>query len=199
MTRTPGNVTSLRDLERASIRDFLSGQAEEHLCGRVLDYGCGTQPYRDLVKGDYHAWDSPKFPGSVIGHAPLPHHVTLPSWTELRLHPERHQDRKFDAIVCTQVIQYVPNPLDFLHDRLRPLLKKDGRLLLTGPTNWPMVEREDLWRFTAPGITKLLLNADLEVELVYERASVDFQGERWPIGWAAVAHRPHFTSHSHKE
>lgn len=182
-------MTHLRDLERASIRDFLAGQSE-HLAGRTLDYGCGKQPYRDLVTGDYCAWDSPKFAGSVVGERErIPNHVYLPSWTELRLHPEAFPESKFDAIICTQVIQYVGNPLAFLRDRLRPLLTKDGRLLLTGPTNWPVVEKEDLWRFTVPGITALLEEAEFQVEVVYERASVDFQGERWPIGWAAVAKR----------
>ncbi len=174
----------LRDLERASIRAFLA-EWPEYLGGRVLDYGCGKQPYRDLVAGDYHAWDSPKFPGSVID-GQVPNAVILPSPMESRLHPEKGE--KFDAVICTQVIQYVPNP-EILIERLRLLLTKDGRLLLTGPTNWPVVEQDDLWRFTVSGVTKLLESADMEVELVHERASVDFQGERWPIGWAAIAKR----------
>lgn len=180
---------NIRELERASIRDFLKRHSDD-LAGRVLDFGCGKQPYRDLVSGEYHAWDSPKFPGSVVdGGSPLPHWTPLPSWTDLQVHPARFRNsaKGFDTIISTQVIQYCKDPLLLLRDRVRLLLKPGGKLLMTGPTNWPIVEKEDLWRYTVPGITTLLDQAGFDVQLVFERASVDFQGERWPLGWAAVA------------
>jgi hypothetical protein len=39
---------SLRDLERGSIRAFLESN-QDKFGGRVLDFGSGQQPYRDVV------------------------------------------------------------------------------------------------------------------------------------------------------
>jgi hypothetical protein len=72
---------TIRAVEKKSIRDFL----EEHrkfLNGRVLDFGAGECPYRDLVSGEY---------------VPLEKGDAFP------------QDN-FDAVLMTQVAQYLVDP-----------------------------------------------------------------------------------------
>lgn len=166
---------SLRNLERGSIRDFLRSN-REHLTGRVLDFGCGDQPYRDVVieaGGEYHGYDQAWFPGSVVKESLGPDFPMV--------------NREWDAIICTQVIQYVTYPpalIRLLSSGLSPW----GYLLMTGPTNWPAVEREDLWRFTTEGMKSLLSEEFTAYEVGY-RASVEFENEKWPLGWWAVARR----------
>lgn len=163
---------SLREDEAAAIRSFLEHHADL-LRGEVLDYGSGRQPYRDIVEragAVYHPYDSAGFPASTatgedtgtVAYAP------------------------FDAVVCTQVLQYVPQPrltVGVLHS----LLKINGWLLMAGPTNWPIVEREDLWRFTPAGARALLWEAGFQDIQVSQRQAVNFEGERWCVGWAAIA------------
>lgn len=166
-------VSSLRQLERSSIRAFVIEHANL-LAGHVLDLGCGKQPYRNIVEaagGDYVGYDRKGFPANVSDSDRGPDA------------PLRHQ---WDAILCTQVIQYVANPGDFLAN-IRRALKRDGALVMTGPTNWPVVEREDRWRFTPTGIASLLNNTGFLVETVEERATVEFEGESWLLGWGVVA------------
>lgn len=156
----------IRRMERASIRWWMEKQ-REYLTGRVLDFGAGNpgtcyqpQPYRDLVDGEYVPYE---------GDEPLP-------------------DGYFDAVMMTQVIQYVDNPaltLALLFSYLRP----NGRLLMTGPSCWCEFECGDLWRFTRAGITHLVQGAGFEVVSCEERAEVVVGGFGFSLGWGLLAVR----------
>lgn len=179
-------MTSIRELERASIEKFLRDHADCFV-GRVLDMGCGLQPYRDLVEeqgAEYVPYDRAEFPGST---------VVMDVGEDPRAGLE-----EFDAIICTQVIQYLDpakqyydesNPTAFL-SWLGSLLVPNGQstLLMTGPTNWPIVEEQDYWRPTPNGIKRMLRATAWFNEIVVEpRAEVEFQGEHWLLGWQAFA------------
>ena len=165
---------SLRTLERTSIeRDVRAAVHEGLLYGRVLDYGSGRQPFRKLLEAagcEYVPYDSPRFPASVAQENDS-HTLGMGA---------------FDSILCTQVIQYVPAPETMLR-YLVGMVKLGGWLVMTGPTNWPVVESEDLWRITPQGITVLLTRAHFRNIQVDDRADVPFEGERWVIGWTARA------------
>ena len=169
-------MPSLRELEAESIRAFVQQAANDgYLSGRVLDYGCGKQPYRDIVEaagGEYHGYDCAEFPANVSGE-----NVGV-------LGPPR----TYAAILCTQVLQYIPHeffaegnyydahyidgPAQFLAE-LKWLFRKDGYLVMTYPTNWPEVEPEDLHRFTKAGMERLLTEAGFEIVRHEPRAWFD--------------------------
>lgn len=168
---------SLRELERQSIAAFVEQHADLFK-GRTLDYGSGHSPFRSVVEhagGDYVAFDRAAFPGSVISFdvgddAPL-----------------LGNNDVWDAILCTQVIQYLKHPEDTL-EWMQMSLKPGCPLVITGPTNWQEVERDDLWRFTLSGIEELLRRVGFTVQRVVERASVEIgPGVRFSLGWGAVA------------
>ena len=130
--------STIRETERQSIRKFVEDNAVL-LSDRTLDYGCLDSPYKDLVTGEYVGWD-----------------VGQPKPTGL-----------FDAVLCTQVMEYVSRPklvLQEFFDVLRP----GGKLLLTYPTLWEEVEQNDYWRFTKAGMELLLHQAGFNI-LVHER------------------------------
>jgi len=159
-------MSDLRELERNSIRAFVTQAASEgYLSGRVLDYGCGKQPYRDVVEaagGTYTPYDAPSFPGNV---------GTLDTTGDAWGHD-------FDTVLCTQVVQYVEDVPEFLRRlRIERLAKGGGVLVLTYPTNWPEVEEADLHRFTRAGMGRLLVDAGFTVVMHQRRASV--WAERW--------------------
>ncbi len=162
----------LRDRDKQSIRAFLQANAD-CLTGRVLDYGCGLRPYRDVVKdagGDYHGYDRTHFPGSVCG---------------VDFDPD--VGGPFDAVICTQVIQYLPEP-HFNLSHMHHVLRRDGVLLLTGPTNWPVVEDADLWRFTPFGVEVLLRRAGFrDIAVDPREVFAAERDERWMLGWQAKA------------
>lgn len=167
--------SGIREMESASIYEFVDG-CSDHLAGRVLDFGCGKQPYRSVVEaagGEYVPYDRLSHPANVsgadVGEEPVP-------------------GARFDAVLCTQVAQYWPDPLvELLY--FHAYLRADGHLVMTYPTNWDEVEPADLWRFTRWGMEKLLREAGFTIDYHERRAEVELSGFRFPLGYGVLAHR----------
>ena len=175
-------MTDLRTLERDSIRAFVQKAADEgYLSGRVLDWGCGKQPYREIVEaagGEYVGYDRSVFPANVGGEDSGPAEPLYPF-------------HEWDAILCTQVVQYLPIARNSGYRDNWPLvvwewsasLARGGCLVLTWPICWPLVEEEDLHRFTVSGMKRLLSEAGFEIVRCEVRATYN----DFPIGGQAVA------------
>jgi SAM-dependent methyltransferase len=166
----------IREIERRTIREFVLWNADL-LAGRVLDYGCGKRPYREIVEnagGSYIGFDRVAFGGNVSGE-------DIGELAELRPASEG-----FDAILCTQVIQYVREPGELLL-MFANWLKNAGHLILTGPTNWPEVEPEDLHRHTLAGIKQLLRETGFDIVIAEQRWGLPLSGFGLSIGYGVVA------------
>ena len=104
---------------------------------KLLDIGCGTKPYSHLR--EYKSWfgiDIVNSPGVDLV-IPSQGPISLPEWD-------------FDVVLCTQVLEHVKSPSDFIESMLDNL--KDGALLLVHtPFIYPIHgEPYDFHRFT-PG------------------------------------------------
>ena len=171
---------SLRGLEHKSIRDFVQLAADEgYLSGRVLDYGCGKQPYRAIVEdagGEYEGFDLVEHPANVSGED---------------IGEDLLWDANaWDAILCNQVVQYVPfEYVTTFFDNLKQHLFTDGFLVMTYATNWPEVEPEDLHRFTKSGMERLLTEAGFEIVKHEWRALAARaqSGEAFATGYGVIA------------
>lgn len=158
------NSVTIRILERESIREFME-QNREYLRGRVLDWGCGKQPYRDLVEGEYLPFDQRDYPLD---------------W--------RHSEP--DSIMCNQVLQYIEYPelllLEFAH-----ILPSGGHLVMTYTTCWALVEGDDpeYFRFTPNGIEHMLKAAGFEVLIHEERAKISLGKFDFSLGGGVVARK----------
>lgn len=164
---------SIREAEAETIRRFIE-EASSHLTGRVLDFGSGKQPYRSIVEdagGDYVPYDRMKNPGSV-------------ATTDVGPDDPLFFAEQYDAILCTQVVQYLISPR-FIVDGFRVALKYGGALVMTYPTTWPQIEVVDLWRYTEAGIASLL--DDFQIVRLGSRGSFDLSGFRLSIGGGVVA------------
>lgn len=92
---------------------------------RVLDVGAGTAPYRGLFAHcDYKTHDFGQEPATIGRYAPLDFIsdvVSIPV-----------PDASFDAILCTEVLEHVPDPIRAVAEMSR-ILRPGGRLLLSAP------------------------------------------------------------------
>lgn len=111
--------------------------------GRFLEFG--DPRYRDL------------FPRSAIGQYDVLNIEPGPGVTvvgDIQSCPQI-ADNSYDVIVCTQVLEHVPNPFRAAAE-LQRILKPGGRLLLTVPAAYPYhAVPRDYWRFTRDSLQLL--------------------------------------------
>ncbi len=161
MTAPAGRVASILDpssLEHRSIRRALS-EVQGYFRGRLLDLGCGGQPYRylaDFNRCRYVGVDL------ALDHASLPDACA----DSLRL---PFKDNTFDTVLSTQVIEHVTDPSAMVQEASR-VLRPDGYLVLTAPQAWPLHEEpRDFFRYTRYGLQLLAERHHLKVVLLRER------------------------------
>jgi SAM-dependent methyltransferase len=137
--------------------------AAQHIHGRVLDIGCGTRRYRDLLPGGRYVGFDRSGPVDVRGDARL-----LP-----------FAAASIDTALCFQVLDDVSEPLQFLRE-IHRVLKPSGTLLLSVDLSWRVHDApNDYFRFTCYGLVYLATQAGFRVDSVE------------PLGglWALVANR----------
>jgi SAM-dependent methyltransferase len=136
-------------LARRLLRRALAERAG-YVEGRLLDVGCGAQPYRDLFPrvDRYVGLDHPGAPRlDVCGDG-----LALP-----------FRVGSFDAVLCNQVLEHVPEGAVLMEEIAR-VLRPGGVLLLTVPLTWDLHrEPSDFYRYTRYGLQYLADKSGLRV------------------------------------
>jgi glycosyltransferase involved in cell wall biosynthesis len=141
-------------LERHSIVEFVAAAAASLPSGsRIADVGAGSAPFRELFGHvDYLTVDRAQ---SLHGDAD--DFDVLASAESIPL-----EEMSLDAILCTQVLEHLPEPSLALAEFFR-LLKPEGKLFLTAPLAWEEHEKpHDYFRYTRSGLAHLLEMAGFE-------------------------------------
>lgn len=158
----PQKVLDRIDVETYGIRRFLAESAKELAPGSlVLDAGAGRRPYRELfAHTSYLAVDFGCGEGTwdYSGLDAIARLETLPLAAN-----------KLDAVVCTQVLEHVPEPSAIFAELYR-VLKPGGRLYLTAPQAFgEHQEPYDFFRFTSFGLRYLALKAGFTELVIHPR------------------------------
>lgn len=157
-----GWITNPFYIARRGLHRALMGLLPE-LRGEVLDVGCGTKPYREFVAATRYVgldYDAPERRATGIadvfydgGRFPL-------------------GDASFDGVLCTQVLEHVFTPEEFLREIAR-VLRPGGCLVLTVPFVWDEHEQpHDFGRYSSFGLRALLERTGFEV-VVLEKTPAD--------------------------
>jgi SAM-dependent methyltransferase len=133
------------------------------LNGEMIDVGCGRQPYRAyfghlkrIVACDFDAKR-----GEVDFACPA-HAIPVDA-------------ESFDAVLCTEVLEHVPDPLAVWREFYR-ILRPGGFVLLATPSYWPPHELPyDFYRYPEHGLRYLATTAGFEVKELWPR------GGRWAM------------------
>jgi SAM-dependent methyltransferase len=131
------------------------------LTGDLIDVGCGSQPYRryfDHAKRIV-ACDFDGKRGKVDFECPA-HSIPVEAET-------------FDSVLCTEVLEHVPDPLAVWSEFHR-ILRPEGQVLLTTPMYWPPHELPyDFYRYPEHGLRYIATSAGFVVTELWPR------GGRW--------------------
>jgi SAM-dependent methyltransferase len=147
--------------ERLSLLAFVRSLAASLPAGtRLLDAAAAGAPYRELFA---HC----RYVTADWAHSPHPAAGTsdvLGSLEALAI-----ADAAFDAVLCTQALEHLADPLAALCE-LRRVTRPGGRLFLSAPLAWELHEEpHDYYRYTAHGLRHLLTAAGYEVESIVPR------------------------------
>jgi SAM-dependent methyltransferase len=127
------------------------------LTGDLLDVGCGKQPYRSYF-GHVKSHKACDFDGNrgEVDFACPAHQIPLP-------------DESLDSILCTEVLEHVPDALAVWREFHR-LLRPGGKVLLTTPMYWPAHELPyDFHRFPEHGLRHLVSESGFELKAIIPR------------------------------
>jgi len=160
--RRLAGVRRFFDFQAGSIWADVAAEAKSW-SGKVVDLGCGAQPYRSLlpVETNYVGLDIEKAK-DTFGYAPP--NVT---YFDGGRFPAAAQNA--DVIFCTEVLEHVLDPAHTLREAFFAL-KPGGRLLLTVPfaARWHFVPN-DYFRYTPSGLKHLLETAGFRNIVVHAR------------------------------
>jgi SAM-dependent methyltransferase len=135
---------------RGGLGEFLPAMA-----GEVLDVGCGRKPYRHLTRATRYVGVDIDTP-ATRALAAADHYYdgrTLP-----------FADASFDAVLCSQVLEHVFTPAEFLRE-IHRVLRPGGVLLLATPFVWDEHEQpQDFGRYSSFGLKDLTQRCGFAVE-----------------------------------
>lgn len=149
-------------LTHRQFRREINRAARAYARGRVLDVGCGDQPYRACFEDITSRYDGSDHPGGYAEDH---------SWSFSNFKPAVHADAmalpfqsaSYATVVSFQVLEHVPDPWRAVAEMAR-VLESGGHLLLTAPQ---MGQRHcaphDYFRFTRDGLRVLAERAGLDV------------------------------------
>lgn len=113
--------------------------------GRVVDIGCGMQPYRPMLNAALTQYTGVDREGELTNPTIVGVAEDLPL-----------EDASFDVALSTMMLEHVVDPRRVLSE-VRRVLRPGGRLILVVPSVWPAHEVPyDYWRFTRFGLEQLL-------------------------------------------
>jgi ubiquinone/menaquinone biosynthesis C-methylase UbiE len=105
--------------------------------GKILDAGAGGQQYRDscnhldYVSQDFEAFSVDLKPSLASNHVPYKYGQTdlVCDITSIPV-----DDSTFDHVLCTEVLEHIPKPVDAIKELSR-ILKPGGTIIVTVPMN----------------------------------------------------------------
>jgi SAM-dependent methyltransferase len=118
------------------------------ITGHVLDFGCGSKPYKELLK--YDSYVGLDFENE--GHSHENESIDI-------LYDGKNipfGDMRFDSILCTEVFEHIYELPDTIKE-LHRVLKKGGNILITCPFVWKEHELPyDFARYTLYALDHLM-------------------------------------------
>lgn len=139
-------------------KDLITRISKEYLNGRLLDLGCGTMPYKNIILENsnvveytgvdienpiYQTHNKPDFFGDGI-KIPL-------------------DNASFNSAILIEVLEHIPNPNNTLKE-LNRVLTIDANLLITVPFLWTLHDvPNDEYRYTPFALKRMLLENGFEI------------------------------------
>lgn len=145
----PKYIISRADPERGIVDEFIQGIRLARPGDLLLDAGAGNFRFRELLREKGYIYESQDF-DQVFDQDSRGKHTYVCDIHSIPVEPNR-----FDVVVCTQVLEHLPDPLTAIQELSR-ILKPGGELFLTTNLLFPIHGAPyDFFRFTNFGLEYL--------------------------------------------
>ena len=152
--------------ERRLLLESLQKLCHHAQKGLLLDVGCGRKPYHALFSDSVSHYWGVDYPVTMVNSYRSA--TQADAFADCLQLP--FQDRSFDTVLNTQVLEHVPDPQRLIAEMSR-VLKPGGVLILSAPMTWPLHEEPfDFYRYTTHGLKSLLHSNRLRVIQEIQRA-----------------------------
>jgi predicted SAM-dependent methyltransferase len=123
-------IQEIHDFNQLERNSWVHTQALKISAGStVLDVGAGTCPYRTFFEHcNYKTQDFQRYDGEKLGGTTNYGHIDYTS--DILSIPV--PDESIDVVLCTEVLEHVPEPISVIREFVR-LLKPGGIMILTAP------------------------------------------------------------------
>lgn len=122
--------------------------------GRILDVGCGTKPYLSFF--NYREYIGLEFNTGIDSEK-----KEADYYYDGKTFP--FENESFDSIICSQVLEHIFEPKEFLNE-INRVLKPNGKILLTIPFVWDEHEQPfDFARYSSYGLIYLFEQSGFKV------------------------------------
>ncbi|MDJ0674818.1 MAG: methyltransferase domain-containing protein [Calothrix sp. MO_167.B42] len=133
----------------------LKSCASRYLEGKLLDIGCGTKPYKNLLSN------------YIKEHIGIDHESTSHDKSNIDLIGTAYQipveDYSFDSAICTAVLEHLEEPELALRECNR-VLKSNGIAIYSVPFIWHLHEEpRDFYRYSKYGLKYLFEKTGFEI------------------------------------
>jgi SAM-dependent methyltransferase len=119
---------------------------------RLLDFGCGNKPYRELFACKFRQHVGADIEGNAEAEVVIAEGGRLPV-----------ADAEFDGVLSSQVLEHVGDAQLYLGEAFR-VLKSGGSLVLSTHGVWPYhPDPTDFWRWTKEGLLREIRRAGFEI------------------------------------
>lgn len=148
-----------REIRNVLINSILDRELDrcvrEYVHGRLVDIGCGTKAYREMV-APY-----------VTEHIGVDHEQTFHDKSKVDRYGTAYrlpaEDASFDSAICTAVLEHLEEPEQALQECHR-VLKRGGVAIYTVPFIWHLHEEpRDFYRFSKYGLRYLFEKTGFEI------------------------------------
>jgi len=118
----------------------------------LLDYGCGTAPYKELLKNHIEKYIGVDISPNDGADIVIAENESIPL-----------KNNAVDIVLSTQVLEHVKNVPFYLKESYR-VLKKDGIIIISTHGLWPYHPYpEDYNRWTRPGLVNSLKSSGFDI------------------------------------
>ena len=129
--------------------------AAKYLKGKLIDIGCGTKPYKDMLKP------------YLLEHIGVDHVDTVHNKSNIDLIGTAYKipsdGESFDSALCTAVLEHLEEPDQAIRECFR-VLKSGGHAIYSVPFIWHLHEEpRDFFRFSKHGLKYLFEKTGFEI------------------------------------